>query len=562
MEHLADIVTLPGVGSWSGKDWAAVHDVLVVGSGAAAFSAAITATHEGADVLMVEKRRRAGGTTRRSGGQYWVPGNTEMRSAGYDDDAEEALHYMARLSFPAQYRPDHPTLGLPAEDHTLLVTYLEHAPRVIDFLGEVAGIRSEMSVLAPDFGAWSDRLQRDYHVDLQPEPRIGRHLNVHQGVGGEDLIDSLASAAERFGIPIVFNHRVVGIAVTEAGRAVGLLVETEEGLELLGARKGIVFGSGGFAHNPELAASQLRGPLMGSCAIPSNTGDFQQLAALLGADMGHMDLAWWNQVAVEDALANPKSPAAVWLPYGDSMMIVNRHGQRVVNEKAIYNERSQVHFAWDPAAKDYTNRLLFMLFDQSVVDTDWAGEFRWPVPFAKERPAHVIRGDWWEELAERIEGRLERLGSAVGHFTLAPEFFANLLESVERFNEFAKQGIDRDFHRHETPLMAWHGPPRPDHDGHPLLHPFPIDGPFYCVILGLGALDTKGGPRIDVHGRVRRPTGEPIQGLYGAGNCVCSPAAQAYWSAGATIGLALTFGSRAGSHAAGMPEAPAADFPG
>ena len=66
--------------------------------------------------------------------------------------------------------------------------------------------------------------------------------------------------------------------------------------------------------------------------------------------------------------------------------------------------------------------------------------------------------------------------------------------------------------------------------------PFSDSGPHFASIVGAGALDTNGGPRINVEARVLGRGGQPIPGLFGAGNCVGSITGQAYWGPGGTIG--------------------------
>jgi hypothetical protein len=240
----------------------------------------------------------------------------------------------------------------------------------------------------------------------------------------------------------------------------------------------------------------------------------------------------------------------VYSPFGASMLMVNKHGVRAVNEKAVYNERGQVHFVWDPSRYEYPNLLLFWIFDQAVCDDPSPSRFRWPVPMPGEPfPSFVISADTLGELAAELRRRVVALVPYTGGAVLAPEFEVNLEDTVARFNEYARAGRDPEFRRGESSIeRAWAGDPRPGLPN-PIMAPLGSSGPYHCVILGPGALDTKGGPVIDEHARFLSLSGDPIPGLYGAGNCIASPAGQAYWGPGGTIGLAVVFGAIAAQHA-------------
>jgi succinate dehydrogenase/fumarate reductase flavoprotein subunit len=154
----------------------------------------------------------------------------------------------------------------------------------------------------------------------------------------------------------------------------------------------------------------------------------------------------------------------------------------------------------------------------------------------------VISGETLGELADNIEARVESLSSRIGGYHLEPGFKAELEKTVERFNTFARQGRDEDFGRGETALeYDWTGPGHPENTGNPTMYPFADSGPYHCIIMCGGVLDTNGGPRTNDRAQVVRPDGSTIPGLYGAGNCVASAAAGAYWSGGSTLGPATTF---------------------
>jgi predicted oxidoreductase len=61
----------------------------------------------------------------------------------------------------------------------------------------------------------------------------------------------------------------------------------------------------------------------------------------------------------------------------------------------------------------------------------------------------------------------------------------------------------------------------------------------------LSDLGTKGGLKTDVDGRVLRPDGRPIAGLYAAGNTAAPMSGRVYPGAGTPIGSGLAFAYRA-----------------
>jgi hypothetical protein len=193
-----------------------------------------------------------------------------------------------------------------------------------------------------------------------------------------------------------------------------------------------------------------------------------------------------------------------------------------------------------------------MVYDDPTARLFADGKSGNPLPLPGDDAPHVVSADTFAELAERLGARLESAGPEVSTgIRLSSDFAATLAETVAAFNTDARDGFDRAFGRGGSPIELFrNGPAREGHGGNPALYPFSASGPYHAIILAPGTLDTKGGPAIDPHGRVLSADGEPIAGLYAAGNCAGFPSNQSYWAGGATIALAITFGYRAAMHAA------------
>jgi succinate dehydrogenase/fumarate reductase flavoprotein subunit len=541
------------------RKWDYETDVLVIGSGAAAHSAAIAARSKGADVTMLEKMASHGGTTMRSGGGFWIPNNRFQRESGVVDSKQDATRYMARYSYPHLFDPADPHLGLPDHEYELISSYYDHASETVDFLEGVGAVKAIQEI------NWTGKPQIDYQEGIPENKCIrGRVLYAQDPQGkmsyGVELIRQMHEWAMAHDIPLMLNHRCSRILIDSDGAVVGVEATTAHGRHVsFRARKAVIFGSGGYTHNADLMLRLQRGPHFGGCASPGNTGDFFYLATEIGAMPANTAGAWRSELVLEQALADAEGSHNVFYVLGDSMLEVNKYGVRVMDEKRNYTDRTMVHFVWDPNRAEWTNMLIFYVYDDRTASL-WQG-FP-PLPPQGAVAPYVITADTLDELAAAIEERVKSLAPHIGGFGLDASFRTNLHRTVERYNEFATTGVDEDFQRGEfaydrewttfppvVPGAEW----PPPGSKNVTMYPLSPKGPYHAIILAAGTLDTNGGPMVDGKARVLDTHGKPIPGLYGAGNCIASPTANAYWGAGSTIGPALTFGHLAGMHAADEP---------
>ena len=532
------------------------YDVIVLGSGAAGLTAAFTAAHEGARVAVFEKHDRIGGTTSWSGGHVWIPANHHMAEIGVDDDVEQGMTYLM-------------SLGRGIVDERLVRAFVETGPQMAEYLEKHGGLKFFAVPGLPDYYpsnpggkpgggrtmgtelfAFDDlgpemkaRIETspyyptDFRMDetgigaAVPKPpseqeRARRKLRDERGMG-QSLIGMLITACQREGVEIQESTRAVDLLV-ENGRVRGVAVENTDARYEVRARSGVILATGGFEWNDEYRATFLRGAVGMPVSIPTNTGDGLRMAMKIGAALQNMREAWWIPAAHLPPGVNAMNREMI---NGDRTrprsILINRSGRRFTNEAVNYNGIGGAFHQEDVNAFGYANLPAWLVFDHTyLVQYGSIGR-----PYTGETPP-------WLTEAPSLPALADRLG-------VPPDKLTN---TVKRWNANVAAGSDPDFHRGETAHDLWWGDPYKKGTIEGTLGPLE-DPPFYALELTIGTLGTKGGPKVDADARVIDLDGDPIPGLYAAGN-VSSPTGASYGGPGGTLGPGMTFAWLAGRHAA------------
>jgi succinate dehydrogenase/fumarate reductase flavoprotein subunit len=533
-------------------------DVVVLGSGAAGLTAAVTAAAGGRRVGVFEKAPELGGTSTWSGGHVWIPANPHQARIGVTDSKEEAFTYLRSLS-----------RGLMKEE--LIEAFLDAGPQMVSFLDATAGTEFYSVPDFPDYhpehpggkpgggrtlecplfafeqlGEWADKFTHtpyyaDEHITMSetslgavipkpvpPEEHERRREHDERG-RGPALTGRLFRGCLNAGVQFFLSHRGTELVRTDR-RVTAVRFKTPEGVRTVAARHGVVLATGGFEWNEELVKAFLRGPVTHPVSPRTNTGDGLVMALGAGAALGNMAEAWWMPAADLPEGINAMNRAMINADRTRPRSImVNRDGKRFTNEAANYNAFGSAFRQEDPVRFDWANLPCWLIFDQEYLRR--YGTIG-PWPAGDTPPPWLIPFDSLEALARHL--------GIPAHA---------LVDTVSRFNENAEKGIDPDFHRGESAHDRWWGDPAYRRDPRGTLGPLDTP-PYYAISIKSGVLGTKGGPQIDVHARVIDLDGAPIPGLYAAGNVMASPFAMTYGGAGGTLAPAMVFGYLAGRHLA------------
>ena len=528
--------------------WDHEVDVVVLGSGAAALTAALTAAVAGASVGVFEKAQTVGGTTAVSGGIAWIPAHN--RSSDGELTVADALRYLRAQS-------------LGTMDDALVETFVRTGPAMLDFVEAHSGVRFEITTGFPDYrpelpggrpaggrsqspvpfdltelGEWATRITSfpaDWsNVGFDAETRARLHAAIDERAGqlcvaGTALIAGLLKGLLDAGVTPRVNARAEEL-IAEVGEITGVRVEASGKSMSVRARRGVILGTGGFEWDPALAQAFLRGPMHGAVSPPYNTGDGLRMAMAHGADLANMGEAWWVpivQIPGDTIEGQPRSRSVRLERTRPRSIIVNSAGKRFVNEACDYNSMAGAFQYLDPRG-GYVNDRAWMVFDSVHLQR---------YGFLGVEPGQPAP-DWFCESADLAELAAKTGIDADG-----------LARTIGEWNRHVAAGADPDFGRGSSAYDGYWG----DDSAITLAGKTlgPIDtAPFYAVPICIGAMGTKGGPRTDPDGRVLHVSGEPIPGLFAAGNAMAGVTGRAYGGAGGTIGPAMVFGYRAGHAAA------------
>jgi 3-oxosteroid 1-dehydrogenase len=547
-------------------------DLVVVGSGAAGMTAALTAAVRGLRTVVIEKTEYFGGSTARSGGGVWIPQNAMLRKAGIADTPAEAsayLAYVAGESVPAGLRAAFLEHGPAMLDLVLANTPLgfEWVPNYSDYYPEAPGgkvsgrsveprlldggvLGSELAHLRPPYlpaPAGITVTQANYRwMSLgTSHPRAiwttarvtGRmvvtKLRKRQLLSmGQALAAGLRAGLAKAGVPVWLNTPMTGLQVQD-GRVTGVLVTRDGAAAVVRATRGVVLATGGFERSDDMRRRYQREPVATDWTVgsPGNTGEGILAGAAAGGVLDLMDESWWGpSIPLASGpvfcLAERSLPGSIF---------VNGAGERFVNEAAPYVDT--VHVMYDKHTADDPHIPCWMITDQ---------RYRNRYVFTGLPPRKPLPRRWYKA---GVVFRADSLAELAGQIGIPAD---GLAKTVAKFNDFARAGQDDDFGRGQSAYDHYYGDP----NCKPNPNLAPLDrAPFYAIKIVPGDLGTKGGMRTDERARVLRADGGVVDGLYAAGNTSAMVMGRSYAGPGATIGPAMTFGYLAALDAAASPGA-------
>jgi succinate dehydrogenase/fumarate reductase flavoprotein subunit len=450
------------------ETWDEEVDVVVVGSGLAGLTAALTAKRAGADVLILEKapEEESGGNSRVGGSVIW----------SFPDPA----------SGMAYLRDGMAAWGGTIDDD-MLQAWADEMVKNVDYLAE--------------FGADFSRVTASFSPEHPDFAEADKQVCLGDANGSSPWA-YVAAAVEEEGIRYLYETPGQEL-ILDGGEVKGVLAG--EGHDIaVKARRAVVLATGGFEANFEIQKNYLPGPCWGY-GTPHNTGDGIKMVQLAGGALWHMN-SFMGPNRVGHFL--PDFPNIPWrtmflqaatTPGNQFIFVDNIDGKRFMNELRGQEQGTRhgmawkIIYWWDGLKNAFPYIPLWIVFDEVARK---AGPIAYPWGWSKYYTGYTWSEDNSVEIEKGVILQADSIGELAGRMKVDA---ATLEATISRWNELCLKGVDEDFGRRS--------------DGMERI----IEPPFYAADAWPCMVNTQGGPKRNALGQIVNPKGEPIGRLYGSG---------------------------------------------
>ena len=265
----------------------------------------------------------------------WIPNNSLAVAQGLTDTTEDLMTYLTAV-------------GAGQQDNDLISTYLTQAPVWLDHLNQITKGSLKL-YLSPQFNDY-------YNIGTT---RSFGHL-VETTSFGAGLVAAMKSIVASDGATIMVSTPATGLYKDITGRVVGVSATSGSSTINISAAKGVILAAGGYDHNADMMANYPRGPLGGSVAAITNTGDGILMGMAAGAGIRNMNNNWGVPMYI-----TASGPIADWAEWRSKpgAIIVNSAGNRFVNESSAYPVANRAFLAWDSKTYGYPNIPAYTIMD-------------------------------------------------------------------------------------------------------------------------------------------------------------------------------------------------------
>ena len=528
-------------------DLNAETDVVVVGAGGAGVSAALEASEQGSDVLLLD-RFHEGGATAASGGVFYAGGGTSIqKEAGVEDTPDNMYNY---LKMEVQDVVKDSTLRKFCEDSRANTEWL--IKHNVKFQGSV--YKKKTSYPPPGYFLYhaDNSLVPEYIKNAKPAARGHRgFVESKLATGhGHTIFNPLRDAALKNGVNIQVQSEVVGLVTNNEEEIIGVQVYEfsnaqdakkhlkyskrasalhmyvtplanyfrrlaarleKKGRELkfIKARKGVVLTCGGFVFNRPML--KYYAPKYSSGYPLGTTGDDGagiRLGQSVQGAVDRMDLgSAWRMI----------NPPVSW----SQGIVVNMQGQRYNNEM-VYGASLGKAMCEDNKGKG------FIILDKNLWKESWR---------------HIRSGELLAfQRNPAILGMVlgSKKGNTLGDLAIKLRIDSSkLVEQVDRYNSDISNNAEDEYGKAQKDC-------KPIKEGPFYAIDISVDSPYIpCPVITLGGLVIN-----EETGNVKNKEGKDIKGLYAGGRTAIGICCNIYVS-GLSIADGIFSGRRAGLNISG-----------